>query len=342
MARKGWTSTDIQKLFRLQQRYKSRQILMYAEDRGEIPTAKRIQRGSQSVRMWETAQLPGIGGRFGFVKKPGRQLVLCVYTSKGGILKSTVAYCLARILALNNIKTLLIGLDVQCTVSDTAIPPPEVGSLEDYQEAETPGLFHLLFDNARLEDVVRETDLPTLAVIPEGEELNSLEKELRNRNRREYGFKDHLIGQLGGYDVIVFDNTPNWNGLIENALVCSSVVLSPLGCDLNTYKASRKYLANVTGFQAAMQLKWDHFILLPTLLEKSKLSQQIYGAYLNQYGDTILPTPIRRTVLGQESLLEHLTPIEHAPTSPLAQDYYEMTVEFWSRVAGSAGVTAAA
>jgi len=80
--------------------------------------------------------------------------------------------------------------------------------------------------------------LPTLDIIPETHELVLLEKMLSKENRREYIFKDKLIPKLKNYDVIIFDNGPSWNYLIENALTTSDVIICPLGCNLLSYNAS--------------------------------------------------------------------------------------------------------
>jgi chromosome partitioning protein len=70
---KGWTTTDIDKLFRIPERIKSRKSLVNAEERGEIPTASRVLRGKIPVRQWQVGQLPAIGERFGFLAKPSEQ-----------------------------------------------------------------------------------------------------------------------------------------------------------------------------------------------------------------------------------------------------------------------------
>jgi chromosome partitioning protein len=327
-----WTSTDIQKLFRLHERIRSRQTLFNAEERGEIPRAERVLRGRQLIRHWTMDQLPEIGARYGFLTKPPRQEVICVYTAKGGVLKTTLTYCLGRLLALNGIRTLLIGLDIQCSLTELALPSVSVESLDEYEYRQTPGLYHLLLEGASLEEVVQKTGLPTLDIIPETTELNGLEKRLRLETRREYYFRDHLIRWLGEYDVVMFDNGPNWSQLIENALVAANTIISPIGCDLGTYQALKTNLNSVTDFQQSMKLDWANFMLVPTLLEKSKLSQQIYGAYLNQYGDLIVPSPVRRAIKGQEALVFRQTPLEYDPVGALSQDYYELSTQMWERV----------
>jgi chromosome partitioning protein len=337
-----WTSSDVNKLYRLEMRGRSRQTLLNAEERGEIPKAARVQRGRYTIRQWETGQLPAIGSRFGFLKKSDSQQVICVYTAKGGVLKTTLAYCLARILALNGIKTLIVGLDIQCSITETALPSRQIDSLEQFSDTPTAGLYDVLFGEATVGEVVKRTALPTLDVIPENAELNPLEKSLRLANRREYVLKDKLLPLLSDYDAVIFDNGPSWNALIENALVAANTVISPVGCDLGTYQAVKTNLKNVTDFQKHMQLTWDNFLLVPTLLEKSKLSQQIYGAYLTQYGDNIMPVPIRRAIKGQEALLMRQTPLESDPSSQLAQDYYELSTQLWERIAVTGRTTVTA
>lgn len=82
MEQLSWTNSDIRKLFKMDNRFKSVQTLYNAEDRGEIPTAKREARGKVSTRVWDLYQLPEIGKRFGFLKPPIQQKILCKYMQK--------------------------------------------------------------------------------------------------------------------------------------------------------------------------------------------------------------------------------------------------------------------
>lgn len=327
-----WSSTDLHKLFKLDEKIKSRQTLLNAEERGEIPKAERIPRGTTQTRQWRLEQLPQIGAKYGFLKKPQQQKVICVYTAKGGVLKTTLAYTLARILALNGLKTLIIGLDIQCSITDITLPPREIDSLEESKYQPHLGLYHHLFEKIPLSEIITTTTLPTLDIIPESPDLNILEKKLRLEPRREYLFKDKLTPKLSEYDVVIFDNGPSWNQLIENALTTSKFVMSPIGCDIGTYQALQTNLTTIFDFKEIMRLEWEKFFLIPTLLEKTKLSQQIYGAYLNQYPEQVIPIPIRRGVKGQEAILLKQSAIEHDPTTPLAQDYFELIRDLWNRM----------
>lgn len=324
-----WTSTNIQKLFKLS--LKNKQTLFNAEKRGEIPLSNRKDRGKTKVRTWTTEQLPLIGEKLGFIKKPSNQKIICLYTAKGGVLKTTLAYNIARILALNGLKTLIIGLDIQCSITDICLPRVEAESLEESAEQHL-GIYHILYEKAPLKQVIKSTDLPTLSVIPETPDLNILEKKIRDEKRREYILKDKLINNLPEYDVIVIDNSPSWNMLIENALTAAHVVISPVGCEIGTYHSLQTNLTTLSEFKDVMKLNWEKFFLVPTLLEKTKLSQQIYGAYLNEYGEDIIPNPIRRAVKGQEAILLRKSVIEHDSSSPLSQDYFELIISLWNKI----------
>ena len=329
---KNWRSAEIHKLFRLQGKIKSRQTLFNAENRNEIPKAKRIPRGKQLIRQWDTSQLPAIGSKFGFLKPPKRQQVICVSTGKGGILKSNMVFNLSRGLAFNSIKTLVIGLDIQKSITGMLIPQKKkIKSLDEISDAPL-SIYHLIYEKAALKEVILKTDLPTLDVIPETTDLNSLEKKLRLEIRKEYSFRDKLLPLFKDYQVIIWDNSPNWNSLIECSLVASNHILTPIGCDVGTYEALNSNLNTVSDFQNAMKIDWDTFTLIPTLLEKTKLSQQIYVAYLNRFKDDVLNTPIRRAIVGQESSVLSMSVLEHDPMGNLGQDYYDFITTYWDRI----------
>lgn len=328
---KDWTNSDLNKLFRIQDRFKSRHTLLNAEERGDIPKALRVYRGSISVRKWSTNDLPLIGEKFGFLNKSKGRKVISIYTPKGGVLKSSFAFNLARVLALNSIRTLIIGLDFQCSITNYAMPLQKVETLNDIR-SEVKGLYHFYEDKiSDINSLILHTNLPTLDVLPEVPELFLFEKKLRNEPRREYYFNDKFMDSLD-YDVIIFDNGPSWNQLVENSLTASNIIISPMGCDYETYTALKTNLSIIFDFQKNAFLKWNDFIQVPTLLEKTNISQQIYGGYLNLYGDRIIPFGIRRSVAGQEARVFGHSVLEQDPNSFLSQDYYDVIQAIWNRI----------
>lgn len=338
LEKQGYGLKQIQQMYRMDLRFKSKQTLFNAEERGEIPKALRIPRGSGKVeeRRWSTDQLPEIGKKFGFLdSKLQYPEIISVFTQKGGTLKSTFTYSFSRILALNGIRVLMIGLDTQGSVTNIALGSSKPESLEEYkkQRDEWGGLYHLLYQgNVELGDVVQNTDLPTLDLIPETGELAELERRLQGSDGRESVFKKRLLPLITGYDVVIFDNSPSWNQLVKNSLFCSTTVISPVGCDIGTFEVLDTNMKTVREFQETLSIHWRNFLMVPTLLEKTKLSQQIYGAYLSTYGDIVLPTPIRRGVVGQEASFLRQSVLEYDPSSSLAGDYYDLVNSIWNKL----------
>lgn len=328
-----WTNSDIRKLFKMDNRFKSIQTLYNAEERREIPIAKREARGKVSTRIWSFDQLPEIGKRFGFLKPPLKQKVLCTYMQKGGVYKTTTTYNCARTLALNGMNVLLIGLDPECSVTDIIIPQKELQRLDDIEEAK--GLYHYFVEDIDLNEIIRPTSLPTFDFIPETHDLVKLNKWMAYEKRREYIFLDKLMPFLSKYDVIIFDNSPTWNHLVENSILVSSSIIMPLGCSLLAYNASATNMQNIWDFQDVMKLSNQELIMFSTALERSSLSQQINATYLSRYVDFMITTPIRKSVKWEEALMSKQTILEYALNSSQAEEYYHLISEKWAKINGS-------
>ncbi len=336
----GYTSTDLHHLFRMEERFKSQNVLANAEMRGEIPKAIRYPRGKTEVRKWLTKQLPEIGKRFGFLlnRKMKRQII-SVFTQKGGTLKTTLSHAIARVLALHGIKVLVIGLDIQGSITKTILPPPvNIDSLEalvDYNKS-VKGLYHFFnqpIKSRKIHEVIRNTDLPTLDIIPETPEIKDLVLLLNQKTLKEFRFKDELLPLTEDYDVVLFDNGPSWNLLVENSLACSNTLIQPIGCDVGTFQVLDGNMAQIEEFREKAGITWENHLLVPTLKENTKLSQQILGAYLAQYpAKRLLTHNIRKSVSGQEALYINKTALEHDPKSDLSEDYANVIKEIWERL----------
>ncbi|WP_131784002.1 ParA family protein [Legionella gresilensis] len=330
---KSWTPNELIKLYRIE---KTKTSLYRDEASGLIPKAKRIKRGKTEIRIWDHSDLPEIGKLYGFLTPPTSTRILSVYTPKGGVLKSTIAFNLSRMLALNGIKTLVIGLDVQCTVTHNLSKNEEINTLFDIKDVN--GLYEIAKfkekegEGCTLDEAILGTDLPTLFYIPESSNLNLLEQKIRDESRREH-FIERLIRPLKNkFQVIIFDNSPNWNFLIQNSLVAATDVICPIACDIETFRSLTQNIQMINDFKTKMELDWSNFILIPTKAERTKLSTQIEAQYRTLFPELITASSIRVAVKGQESSLEKLSVIEYDAASPLASDYYDIAKDIWNRI----------
>jgi len=331
---KIWTPNEVTKLFRIT---KTKTTLLRDEANNTIPAAERVNRGQSFVRAWKKEDLPLIGKVHGFLKPPQKTKIISIYTAKGGVLKTTMSYNFARIFALNGIRTLVVGLDVQCSVTDMLAVMPEAETIDEISFI--PGLYEASKTSSdggiSIENVIQKSDLITLDFIPESINLNLLDQKIRDAKRREYFIERLLEPIKNNYDIIIFDNAPNWNFLIQNSLVAADVVISPVGCDIGTYKSVSQNIGIINNYKKEMDLNWSNFIIIPTLLEKSKLSVQIEAQYRTMYPELITAQSIRRGIKGQESMFYNASIIETDPSSPIASDYFDTISEVWGRITGA-------
>jgi chromosome partitioning protein len=297
----------------------TKQTLFNNEERGEIPTASRIQRGKTHYRAWELNQLPMIGERMGFLKKPESPKVVSIFSLKGGTSKSSLSFQIARSFALHNIRTLVIGLDAQETITQTL-----ARSMNKSMPEDVAGLYHVLADGVNLESAIQKTDIHSLDFIPETIELSVLDIWLKNQMRKEYIFRERLVSPLLGlerYDLILFDCNPAWSEMVTGALGASDTLLSPLGADINSLKAAKIFIELLADFQDEMKHTFKTFRIIPTMVETNKLSQTILGRYRVQYEDLCTAASIRRAIAVQESNALGKSLMEVGNNSPVFQDF---------------------
>jgi chromosome partitioning protein len=313
-----FSASNLEKIFQLDI---SKSSLLSYEERGIIPRADRTMRGRSAYRSWKTGALPHIGSNLGFLKRPKKTKVVSIFSLKGGTGKTTFAFQFARSLALHNIRTLMIGLDAQESVTQTlnrtAPPAPD-------DQGPPIGLFHVLSGDVAIESVVVKTDLDTLHYVPETIELSVLDRFLKGRMRKEYVLKEQVVDPLiecRQYDVIIFDCNPAWSDTVTGALAATDILISPLGCDINSLKAANIFVDLLADFQNGMKHTFERFLLVPSLAENNRLSQHILAKYRLEYDQVCTVSSIRRAVSVQEANVMGLSLMEVGFKTPVYQDF---------------------
>lgn len=302
-----------------------------AEKEGRIPESKREKRGKQSIRVWDDRDIPLIGAKYGFLEKPVMQIIIATQYSKGGILKTTLSANLAKALALNNIKTLVIGLDTQQSITNLLLGlSAKATSIDDFKYQE--GLYEVIIENRPIDSVVIKTNYPTLDVLPENKKISALNSEISRRPRMVDVLKERLIPLLSSYQAIVFDCSSQFSELTQNALVASPNFISPIGCDIGSFQTLDENQTLIKAFAESTNTKWTYRAWIPVLLENNCLSKDILGRYQDTFGRLLESVPIRRTVIAQEASCGHLSVFEYAPRSELADDYRNLFKSMWSKI----------
>ncbi|ATH08541.1 hypothetical protein BIY24_11440 [Halobacteriovorax marinus] len=307
------------------------------EESGQIPAQEKYRSGALYRKGFKESDLPLIGEKIGFFKKFNRPVSLCVFTTKGGVLKSTLALNLARTAALHGLKTCVVGLDIQGDVTtalgfDDGIE--DSGDLNYILEKlnRTKGLSDVFSNSVRLNETIVSTDNENLFLIPETPELVALNDSLSNINRREFWLKEKVVDPLKQhFDLVVMDCSPNWNKLTTNALVACDALVSPLECKINNFRNFRVFSKFLQEFKDEMRMDFES-IFVPTRYSLNrKLSQDILEWYRENVPGCIAGA-VRESVSGEEATAMNKSLIEHCPGKNVANEMTEVLKEIHQRV----------
>lgn len=309
-----------------------RQALFDLERENKIPIAQRKKSGKIERRVWSVADLPKIAKYFGYLSAPQEQKVISVYAPKGGVLKTTFTFNFARALALHGIKTIVIGLDSQISVTSLCEQSSEIQDLSDYSPTFEPSLYNFFESGTDLKKIIKKTDLEFLDYIPETDDLDRLAMAFVNKRNPHSQIKSLMLPELQEYDVVLFDNPPAYSMLSVNSIVAADVLITPVGCEIEAFKAVDRTLEKLfKGLIRDYALSFKQ-IYVPTKLDNTSLSKQIQFAYQEKFKGEIVLSALRTSVAGQEASFLKKSIFEHKADSPLAQDYYQVLKEVWQKV----------
>lgn len=162
--------------------------------------------------------------------------VITIFNQKGGVGKTTTAMNLAAYLAFLGKKTLLIDFDPQFNAS--------VGFGITYDPRHET-VYQALFNKQPVEQVVKQTYLSNLDIIPSSADLSGALVELVNVPNRER-FLRGLVDKIRSYyDFILIDMGPSLNLLTINGLIAADEVLIPVQCEYYSLEGLNQLLKTI-------------------------------------------------------------------------------------------------
>ena len=148
--------------------------------------------------------------------------VICIANQKGGVGKTTTAVNLSAALAVFEKRTLLVDCDPQANA--TSGVGIEKSDLEQ-------NLYHGMLGRAGAKNLIVDSEIETLKVIPSDTDLIGFEIEMMASPDREKRLK-RLIAELdNSFDYIILDCPPSLSLLTVNALAAADSLLIPLQCE---------------------------------------------------------------------------------------------------------------
>jgi chromosome partitioning protein len=314
--------------------------LQALEEEGQIPKSERRRSGALYRRVWSGEDLTAIGKKLSFLPELNGPKSLTVFTTKGGVLKTTLTMNIARLCALQGLKVCVVGLDIQGDVTNAlgfeAEVDEENSTLDEVMQklAQTKGLTDFFQSKAQLEDLLYQTDLENLYLIPETPELVQLNDSLSNIHRREFWLKEKVVDRLKtAFDLVIMDCSPNWNKLTTNALVASDLLISPLECKINNFRNFKVFKQFLDEFSRDMHLDLKTLFVPTRYSNQRKLSLDILDWYQkNVPGCTSFG--IRDCVHGEEAVALNLSFAEHDPTHASSVEMKGLLLAVFELLAG--------
>jgi len=148
--------------------------------------------------------------------------VIAITNQKGGVGKTTTAVNLSASIAVAEKKVMLIDLDPQGNASS---------GFGIQRLTRENNIYHALIGYCRLNQIVRDTELKYLKIVPAGTSLIGAEIELVSMEEREKILKKIISNSLNGFDYIFLDCPPSLGILTINALCAADSVIIPLQCE---------------------------------------------------------------------------------------------------------------
>ena len=247
--------------------------------------------------------------------------VISIANQKGGVGKTTTSINLGGALAELGYRVLCIDMDPQANLT--------VGlgiSLSDVKVSIADVLSE---DRSGLEEVVKESGMAGLSVVPSTLELASTEVELFTAIGREMVLRDALAGWAERqFDVIIIDCPPTLGLLTINALVASNRVIIPVQTQYYAIKGLTALIKVINTIKLKLNHDLEILGLLATFYDGRTVLAREMLANLRELGDhRVFTTMIKNTVKLGEAPLTGKPVTEYATNSAAARAYRDLARE---------------
>lgn len=240
--------------------------------------------------------------------------------NKGGVCKTTTAYALAAGLNNHGKSVLIVDIDPQANLSDTA--GVDLLNLK-------ASLYDVFKSKASIEDAIQPIKLQ-MDIVTAGLDMTSADMEF-TQTGREYMLKEAIETVQGRYDYCVIDTPPTLGILTMNAVTAGDFIIIPMFADRYSLQGirqlggfinnSRKYTNPGLSIMGLLLTKYKPKETLPQVL-----AQDIEKA-AEQLATKVFKARIRESAAVRETQELKGSLYDEAPKATATQDYIEFVKE---------------
>ncbi|MBK3496813.1 ParA family protein [Viridibacillus sp. YIM B01967] len=244
---------------------------------------------------------------------------IAIANQKGGVGKTTTSVNLSACLAHLGKKVLMIDTDPQGNAtSGVGINKGEVHKC----------IYDVLIDDEPIKDVIQETKVKNLYIVPATIALAGAEIELVSTISREVRLKHAIEDAKNDFDYIVIDCPPSLGLLTINSLTASDSILIPVQCEYYALEGLSQLLSTVRLVQKHLNHQLTIEGVLLTMLDaRTNLGLQVIEEVKKYFQDKVFKTVIPRNVRLSEAPSHGEPIIVYDAKSRGAEGYLELARE---------------
>jgi len=246
--------------------------------------------------------------------------IITIANQKGGVGKTTTAVNLSACLAVAEYPVLVVDLDPQAnTTSGLGF---EVKKLQK-------SIYNVLIKGDKVEDVIINTELQYLDLLPSNQDLVGAEIELVTAMSREKVLSGILPKIKDRYKYIFIDCPPSLGLLTLNAMTASDSVLIPIQTEYYALEGLSQLLNTIRLVQKHLNKKLEiEGVLLTMFDSRLNLSRQVSEDVKRFFGKKVYKTVISRNVRISEAPSFGKPIILYDAVSTGSENYMRLAEEF--------------
>ncbi|HXN06081.1 MAG TPA: AAA family ATPase [Nitrospiria bacterium] len=245
--------------------------------------------------------------------------IIAIANQKGGVGKTTTAVNLSASLAILEKRILLVDTDPQGNATSGV-------GIDKKQEHLT--LYNVFSQQNNLSEVIQETEINHLKIVPSNGDLVGAEIELIQYPNREYILKQALEKVASDFDYILIDCPPSLGLLTVNALVAADSVFIPVQCEYYAMEGLTQLLKTIQLIHKSLNPALEIEGLLLTMFDaRNNLCNQVVEEIRKHFQDKVLNCTIPRNIALAEAPSHGKPVILYNILSKGAQMYLEAAKE---------------